>query len=115
MLTVEPGIYFIPALIDQWQTEKKHAAFIRYDKVEKFRAFGGIRIEDDILVTAKGGACWARPFPRRRRKSRPQCAAPSPESLGPSAEFFLSRRQSLTFRPRSDTINFNVNYIMRDP
>ncbi len=54
VLTVEPGIYFIPALIDQWQTEKKHAAFIRYDKVEKFRAFGGIRIEDDVLVTPKG-------------------------------------------------------------
>ncbi len=54
VLTVEPGIYFIPALIDQWRSEKKHAAFIHYDKVEKFRAFGGIRIEDDVLVTPKG-------------------------------------------------------------
>ncbi len=54
VLTVEPGIYFIPALIDQWRAEKKHLAFIHYDKVDKLRAFGGIRIEDDVLVTAKG-------------------------------------------------------------
>lgn len=54
VLTVEPGIYFIPALIDQWRAEKKHAAFIHYEKVDKLRAFGGIRIEDNILVTAKG-------------------------------------------------------------
>ncbi len=54
VLTVEPGIYFIPALIDQWRSARKHAEFIRYERVEKFRAFGGIRIEDDILVTSKG-------------------------------------------------------------
>jgi Xaa-Pro aminopeptidase len=54
VLTVEPGIYFIPALIDQWQAEKKAAAFINYVAVEKFRKFGGIRIEDDVVVTAKG-------------------------------------------------------------
>lgn len=54
VLTVEPGIYFIPALIDQWRAEKRHAQFIRYDRVDKLRGFGGIRIEDDVLVTPRG-------------------------------------------------------------
>ena len=54
VLTVEPGIYFIPALIDQWRREKRHAEFIRYERVEKLRAFGGIRIEDDVLVLKRG-------------------------------------------------------------
>lgn len=54
VLTVEPGIYFIPALFAQWKKEKKFANFIDYEKVEKFLDFGGVRIEDDILVTADG-------------------------------------------------------------
>ncbi len=54
VLTVEPGIYFIPALIDRWRNERLHADFIDYDKVDSFRSFGGIRIEDDVLVTATG-------------------------------------------------------------
>ncbi|MDD5307744.1 MAG: Xaa-Pro aminopeptidase [Deltaproteobacteria bacterium] len=54
VVTIEPGIYFVPALIDRWMNEKKHEAFICYDKVERFRAFGGIRLEDDLLVTAGG-------------------------------------------------------------
>ncbi|MCP4196860.1 MAG: aminopeptidase P family protein, partial [Proteobacteria bacterium] len=44
-------IYFVPALIDRWKAEKKHSAFINYSKVEQYREFGGIRIEDDILIT----------------------------------------------------------------
>ena len=54
VLTVEPGIYFIPALIDQWKAQKKHEAFINYNKVEEYKNFGGIRIEDDVLVTEDG-------------------------------------------------------------
>jgi Xaa-Pro aminopeptidase len=54
-LTIEPGIYFIPALIEQWKSEKMHEAFINYPEVEKFIGFGGIRLEDDVLVTANGG------------------------------------------------------------
>lgn len=54
VLTVEPGIYFIPALVATWKKEKKHADFINYDRVEKFLDFGGIRIEDDVLVTEEG-------------------------------------------------------------
>jgi len=51
VLTVEPGIYFIPALIDQWKAEKKFTEFINYDKADTYKDFGGIRIEDDILVS----------------------------------------------------------------
>ena len=54
VLTVEPGIYFIPALIDKWAGEKLHTDFIAYDKVEAFRNFSGCRIEDDVLVTRVG-------------------------------------------------------------
>lgn len=55
VITNEPGIYFIPALIDKWQAEKINASFINFDKVNEYRGFGGIRIEDDILVTETGG------------------------------------------------------------
>lgn len=51
ILTVEPGIYFIPALIDLWKSEKKHTDFINYNKLEQYRYFGGIRLEDDVLIT----------------------------------------------------------------
>jgi Xaa-Pro aminopeptidase len=54
VITIEPGIYFIPALFDLWRKEKKHRDFIVYDAAEKFLDFGGARIEDDILVTEKG-------------------------------------------------------------
>jgi len=54
VLTVEPGLYFIPELIDRWKAEKKCLSFIDYDMVEQYRDFGGIRIEDDILVTEDG-------------------------------------------------------------
>ncbi|MCQ2285495.1 MAG: aminopeptidase P family protein [Bacteroidales bacterium] len=54
IITVEPGIYFVPELIDIWKSEKKFADFINYDKVEEYRTFGGIRIEDDVLITKDG-------------------------------------------------------------
>lgn len=50
-LTVEPGIYFIPTLIDMWKAENKLSAFINYGELEKFKDFGGIRIEDNLLIT----------------------------------------------------------------
>ncbi len=64
VLTVEPGIYFIPELIDMWKKENKFKNFINYDKVNKFKKFGGIRIEDDILVTTKGCKVLGKPIPK---------------------------------------------------
>ncbi|SHF74812.1 Xaa-Pro aminopeptidase [Mariniphaga anaerophila] len=54
VVTNEPGIYFIPALIDQWQRDKTNADFINFDKVNEYRDFGGIRLEDDIVITETG-------------------------------------------------------------
>ncbi len=54
VITVEPGIYFIPALIDRRRAEGKYSQFIDYGKVETYRTFGGIRLEDDILITPEG-------------------------------------------------------------
>ncbi|MDR3181294.1 MAG: aminopeptidase P family protein [Prevotellaceae bacterium] len=53
-ITVEPGVYFIPALIAQWKQEDKLSQFINYQKVEEYIGFGGIRLEDDILITPTG-------------------------------------------------------------
>ncbi len=64
VLTVEPGIYFIPELIDKWKREKKFKEFINYDKVLKHKSFGGIRIEDDIVVTTKGSKVLGKPIPK---------------------------------------------------
>ena len=54
VITDEPGIYFIPALIDQWRAEGMHTDFLCYDAIEKYKDFGGIRLEDDVLITATG-------------------------------------------------------------
>lgn len=54
VITNEPGIYFIPALIDNWKAKNKFTEFINYEKLEAFKGFGGIRLEDDILVTEDG-------------------------------------------------------------
>ena len=54
VVTVEPGTYFIPALIERWRGERKCAEFIDYERVETYRDFGGVRIEDDVLVTEAG-------------------------------------------------------------
>jgi Xaa-Pro aminopeptidase len=54
VITVEPGCYFIPALIDKWRNEGINTEFINFDDLEKYKDFGGIRLEDDILVTKDG-------------------------------------------------------------
>ena len=64
VITVEPGLYFIPELIDRWKAEQKNAQFVNYDAVEKYRDFGGIRLEDDVLVTEEGSRMLGKPIPR---------------------------------------------------
>ena len=64
VFTCEPGIYFIPELIDQWKAKKKFKNYINYDKLEEYRDFGGIRIEDNILVTQNGYKVLGRPIPK---------------------------------------------------
>ncbi len=54
VVTNEPGIYFIPALIENWKSEGKFKDFINYDKLETYKEFGGIRLEDDVLITETG-------------------------------------------------------------
>jgi len=54
VVTIEPGIYFIPELTDQWRAQKKFMEFLNYDAIDKFRNFGGIRNEEDYLITNNG-------------------------------------------------------------
>lgn len=63
-LTVEPGLYFIPELIDQWKAEGLHTDFINYDKLDDWRNFGGIRIEDNVLITESGHHVLGKPVPK---------------------------------------------------
>jgi Xaa-Pro aminopeptidase len=63
-LTVEPGIYFIPALIRKWHAEGKHKEFVNYDEISSHLNFGGIRIEDDVLVTETGSRVLGNPIPK---------------------------------------------------
>lgn len=57
VMSDEPGIYFIPALIEQWKKEGKCKEFINYDRLADYYDFGGIRIEDDLLITEDGCRC----------------------------------------------------------
>lgn len=54
VITDEPGIYFIPALIEKWKSEKADHGFVNYQRLESYYDFGGIRLEDDVLVTEDG-------------------------------------------------------------
>ncbi|MCB0664623.1 MAG: aminopeptidase P family protein [Saprospiraceae bacterium] len=67
VLTVEPGLYFIPELIDIWADEKKNASFICYNKLEPFRDFGGIRIEDNFAITETGTQLLGPAIPKETR------------------------------------------------
>ena len=64
VLTIEPGIYFIPELIDMWKAEKRFTDFINYDKVEEYKDFGGLRNEEDFLITENGARLLGKPIPK---------------------------------------------------
>jgi Xaa-Pro aminopeptidase len=63
VMTVEPGIYMIPTLMDKWRAEGKFTAFLNYDVIERFKTFRGIRVEDDVVVTDTGSRVLGKPIP----------------------------------------------------
>ncbi|MBE6287299.1 MAG: aminopeptidase P family protein [Mediterranea massiliensis] len=63
VLTIEPGIYFIPELIDLWKSQGKFTDFICYDKLDEWRNFGGIRNEEDYLITENGARLLGKKIP----------------------------------------------------
>lgn len=63
VVTVEPGIYFIPELIDQWRAEKRFLEFLNYDRIETYKGFGGLRNEENVLITAEGHRVLGRKKP----------------------------------------------------
>lgn len=65
VLTIEPGIYFIPELIDLWRSENKFTEFINYDKLETYKDFSGIRNEEDYLITENGARLLGKKIPIR--------------------------------------------------
>ncbi len=65
VITIEPGIYFIPLMIDMWKKENKFSEFINYEKVETYKDFGGVRIEDDILVTENSYKILGKKVPKK--------------------------------------------------
>jgi len=64
VLTIEPGIYFIPELIDQWKGTGHNSDYINFDRVNQFRNFGGIRNEEDFLITETGYRLLGKPKPK---------------------------------------------------
>lgn len=64
VFTVEPGIYFIPELTDLWRSEGRFAEFVHYEKLDDYRSFGGIRIEDNVLITESGYRVLGPPIPK---------------------------------------------------
>lgn len=75
VFTIEPGCYFIPELIDKWQSEGLHSQFINFDKVNEYRDFGGIRIEDDLLITEDGHKLLGNPIPKTVADIEATCAS----------------------------------------
>ena len=74
VFTIEPGCYFIPELIDQWRSESKFKEFINYSKIDKYMAIGGVRIEDDVLITEKGHKLLGKPIPKTVKEIESVCA-----------------------------------------
>ena len=75
VFTIEPGCYFIPELIDKWNQKDSIHRFINFDKVSEYRDFGGIRIEDDLLITENGHKLLGKPIPKTVADVEAICAS----------------------------------------
>jgi len=73
VFTIEPGCYFIPELIEKWKSEGKFTEFINYSKIDKYMSIGGIRIEDDVLITEKGHKLLGKPIPKSVKEIESIC------------------------------------------
>jgi Xaa-Pro aminopeptidase len=73
VVTVEPGIYFIPPLLDKWEGERKLTDFINYDKARSYIGFGGIRLEENVLVTEDGYRILGKPIPKSVKEVEETC------------------------------------------
>jgi Xaa-Pro aminopeptidase len=74
IFTIEPGCYFIPELIGKWKSEGKFSEFINYSKIDKYLPIGGVRIEDDILITEKGHRVLGKPIPKTVKEIESICS-----------------------------------------
>ena len=74
VFTVEPGCYFIPELIELWKAEGKFKEFINYSKIDGYMSIGGIRIEDNVLITEKGHKLLGKPIPKTIKEVESICS-----------------------------------------
>ena len=74
VFTVEPGCYFIPELIEKWKAEGKFNEYINYSKIDGYMSVGGIRIEDNVLITDKGHKLLGKPIPKTVKEIESVCS-----------------------------------------